>query len=54
MRHLVRMYLWAKNPPSPQRVKFVFGIVALCAVIAGVEWLGLWPDWATAQKMRRP
>ena len=31
----------------------VLAIIAACLAIFGIEWLGLWPDWATAEKMRR-
>ena len=43
----VRMGRWARNPPSMGRVKLVLGVVAVCAAIAGVQWLGLWPDFLT-------
>lgn len=52
MRMFLRMSKWARNPPSAKRVKLVFGIVAVCLLIALIEWLGLWPDWATTQKAR--
>jgi hypothetical protein len=42
---LVRAKQWAKNPPSEGRVKFIFGIVAVCLLLAGYEWLFGWPDW---------
>lgn len=51
-RHFLRMSRWARKPPSDRRVKLVFGIIALCLMIWGIEALGLWPDWATGQKMR--
>ncbi|WP_170450157.1 hypothetical protein [Ruegeria arenilitoris] len=49
LRHLLRMSRWARNPPSDQRVKLVLGLILLCLVIAGVEYMGWWPDWATSQ-----
>lgn len=49
----LRMAKLARHPPSEKRVKLVFGIVLVCAAIALIEWLGYWPDWATAEKMRR-
>lgn len=49
---LVRMAQWARNPPSPQRVKLVFGVVALCLLIFGIEWLFGWPEWLVPQKIR--
>jgi hypothetical protein len=50
---LFRMSRWARNPPSAKRVKLVFGIIALAFVIWGIEWLGYWPDWATAERIPR-
>ena len=52
-RWLFRMSRWARNPPSTQRVKLVFAIVAVSLLIVGIEWMGWWPDWATTQRMRR-
>jgi hypothetical protein len=50
--HLLRAKRWAQNPPSAKRVKLVFGVIALAGVIWGIEWLGLWPEWATAERVR--
>jgi hypothetical protein len=49
---LLRMSRWARNPPSAKRIKLVFGIIAVCLMLVGLEALGLWPDWATATRMR--
>ncbi len=49
LRHLLRMSRWARKPPSDQRVKLVLGLIVLCLVIAGVEYMGWWPEWATSQ-----
>ncbi|MDF1726992.1 MAG: hypothetical protein P1U53_04490 [Sulfitobacter sp.] len=53
MRHLLRMSRWARNPPSEKRVKMVFGIIILALAVAGIEWLGLWPEWATSERIPR-
>lgn len=50
---LLRMSRWARNPPSAKQVKLVFGIIALALVIFGIEWMGWWPDWATAERIPR-
>ena len=50
---LLRMSKWARNPPSAKRVMLVFGIIALAGVIWGIEALGYWPDWATAERLPR-
>lgn len=49
---LIRMAQWARNPPPPQKVKLVFGVIALCIVIFGIEWLFGWPEWLVPQKVR--
>lgn len=51
-RQLMRAKRWAQNPPSARRVKLVFGVIALALAILAVERLGLWPDWATTEKVR--
>ncbi|WP_170371029.1 hypothetical protein [Ruegeria arenilitoris] len=43
------MSRWARNPPSDQRVKLALGLIVLCLAIAGVEYKGWWPEWATSQ-----
>lgn len=50
---LLRMSRWARNPPSARRVKLVLAVVAIIAVIWGIERMGWWPDWATAERMPR-
>jgi hypothetical protein len=50
---LMRASQWVRNPPSPKRVKFVFAIVAVAALIWGIEYMGWWPEWATATRVNR-
>ena len=50
---LLRMSKWARNPPSAKRVKLVIAIIAVAAVIYGIEWMGWWPDWATTERVPR-
>jgi hypothetical protein len=52
-RWLWRMSRWARNPPSAARVKLVFGVIVLAALIWGIDRLGYWPDWATAERIPR-
>jgi hypothetical protein len=52
-RWLMRASMWVRNPPSMGRVKLVFAVVAIALVIFGIEWMGLWPDWATAERIPR-
>ncbi len=49
-RQLLRMSKWARRPPSEGRVKLVLGVVAICLVLFGIEWLGFWPDWLTMDR----
>lgn len=44
MLHLLRMAKWARNPPSPARVKLVLAVVALCAGLYLVERYVGWPE----------
>lgn len=43
-RHFLRMAKWARNPPSDRRVALVFGVAAICLLLAGLEWAGVLPD----------
>lgn len=52
-RWLLRMARWARHPPSERRVIAVLIVVAVCLAIFGIEKLGWWPDWATAERVRR-
>ncbi|UOA31659.1 hypothetical protein DSM110093_01430 [Sulfitobacter sp. DSM 110093] len=52
-RWLLRMSQWARNPPSTKRVIVVFAIIAAALAIGLIEWLGYWPDWATAERIPR-
>lgn len=51
-RWLVKMAMWARNPPSPERVKLVFAVIALCLVLVGIEMLVGFPDWLVPQKVK--
>lgn len=52
-RWLLRMSHWARNPPSAKRVIVVFAIIAAALAVGLIEWLGYWPDWATAERIPR-
>lgn len=52
--HLLRMAQWARNPPSPARVKLVLAVIALCLGLYAIEtWVG-WPDWMSLDAERVP
>jgi predicted acyltransferase len=48
---MMRAKRWVQRPPSAARVKLVFGVVAICVVIAGYEWIFGWPDWLTVNRL---
>jgi hypothetical protein len=50
---LLRAKRWVQNPPSAGRVKLVFGVVAICLVIFGIERLFGWPEWMTVNSLRQ-
>lgn len=49
---LVRASRWARNPPSAKMVILVLSIIAAGLVLLGLEYLGLWPEWATMDRPR--
>lgn len=51
---LIRASRWARRPPSMKFVIMVFAILAAGLVMAGLEWLGWWPEWATLERGRGP
>jgi hypothetical protein len=52
-RWLWRASLWARNPPSAKRIKLVFAVIAICAVLYGIEQVFGWPDWLHAERFGR-
>ncbi len=46
---LMRMARWVRHPPSMGRVILGLVVIAIGLGIVGLEWAGLWPDWATAE-----
>jgi hypothetical protein len=50
---LMRAKRWVQKPPSEGRVKLVFGVVAICLVIVGIEYFIGWPDWMTVDGLRQ-
>ncbi len=49
----LRMKRWVQNPPSPRRIKLVFGVVLVCILLFLIERYVGWPDWLTGNE-RRP
>lgn len=47
---LFRMARWARNPPSPQKVKFVLIIIGICLGVVAVEQFIGWPDMLTVDR----
>ncbi|WP_099823583.1 hypothetical protein [Oceaniglobus indicus] len=50
---LLRASRWARNPPSPGRVKLVLGVIAICLVIVAIEHFIGWPDALSRQPQGR-
>lgn len=50
---LMRAKGWAQRPPSERRVKLVFGVIAICIAIVGIEYFIGWPDWMTVDSLRQ-
>lgn len=48
----LRMKRLAQNPPSLQKVKFIAGIILVCAVLFALERVWGWPDWLTPNDLR--
>ncbi|MCX7288223.1 MAG: hypothetical protein NTW20_11895 [Rhodobacterales bacterium] len=48
---LMRATRWVRNPPSASRVMLVFGVIAACLALAGIEWVFGWPDWLTVNRL---
>lgn len=51
---LLRAVKWARNPPSAKMVKLVFAVIGFALLLALLEWLGWWPQWATLEHGRAP
>lgn len=49
---LLRASRWARNPPPMRRVLLVLGVILVCLLIAGAEWLWSWPDWLKVNRLR--
>jgi hypothetical protein len=47
MGWLLRMSHWSRRPPGLSRVILVLAVIAMCLALAGLQYFGLWPDWAT-------
>jgi hypothetical protein len=49
---LLRAKRWAQNPPSEDRVKLVFGVIAICFMIVAYEWAFGWPEWLAVDNLK--
>ncbi len=49
----VRISRQAHHPASDKRAKLVGVAVILGLLVAGLEWMGWWPAWATSEPRRR-
>lgn len=48
---LLRAKRWAQNPPSARQVMLVFGVIAFCLMLFGLERVFGWPDWLTVNRL---
>ena len=53
MRHWIRMWRWARNPPSKQQRMIVLVVMAVALLLAGIEFFFGWPDWLTVNRPPR-
>ena len=51
-RMLLRMAQWARNPPPLRQVLIWAVVIVRLMTLAGVEWLGLWPEALRLDKSR--
>ncbi|WP_297772274.1 hypothetical protein [uncultured Roseovarius sp.] len=47
------MARWARHPPSPARVRLVLIVIAITAIIAGVEYFFGWPESLSLEPQKR-
>lgn len=52
-RLLLRMAMWARRPPSRRFIMVGVVVIAVAAVLYGIESAGYWPEWAEADRMGR-
>lgn len=53
-RWLLRMSQMARHPPAMWKVKLGLGVIAVCLLLFGMEYFGLWPEGLTTERMRGP
>ena len=51
---LMRMLLWLRHPPSRNQRIAIAAICGIGLAVAAVEYFLGWPDWLTAERVRRP
>ena len=52
-RHLLWAKRWVQNPPSTKRIRLFLAVLAIALVIFALEYFGLWPEWARAERIPR-
>lgn len=48
----IRLARIARNPPRGRRAWIVLGVVAAVALLGLLDWLELWPESLTPQRLR--
>lgn len=51
---LLRAVRWAKNPPSPRKVRMALIMLIVLLTIAYLEHVFGWPEFLTVENTRRP
>ncbi|MGV6848262.1 MAG: hypothetical protein ACWA5A_07785 [Marinibacterium sp.] len=50
---LLRLRRWLRHPPPRRRVLLILGVVAVCIGVWALDRAGFWPDWASAERLKR-
>lgn len=52
LRWFLKAKRLAQNPPSPDKIKLVLGVLAFCLILFGIERIWGWPAWLTPNDIR--
>lgn len=50
---LIRMAMWFRRPPSRRFIIAAITVLIVATVLVSLEAMGLWPEWATAERVGR-
>ena len=49
----IRMVMWARRRPSRRLMIAIVAVAVVATLTVGLEKAGLWPDWATSDRIGR-